>query len=137
MVLIIIPRRIFGKTEPWLIKEKLEILQQEMLFDKDIASDPNRMRALQLSAIRLELSGNKLVLKKAADHLDRADASMLLGQLQEQFEKYSDAELSYNDAIAAYNQVLAMEPEHPEIVGRKFKTVEALAQVRRIAQLPG
>jgi len=139
LLLVNIPRRIFGKTEPWLVKEKLEILQQEMALDQQIASSANQSRAEQLATIRQELTGNKLILKKAADHLDRADAFMKLGQLQERLENFSDAELSYNDAVASYNQVLLFEPDHTEIVGRKFKTVEAISQLRRrmTADKPG
>ena len=128
-VLIMLPF-VFGRQRPWLVKEKVEGLQLEVKADQN-ASSRIIERESQMADIRRQLASNRLALKRAADHIDRADAYWKLGDLFGEFGKYDEAKESYNSAVGAYNDALALEPDNRIAIANKFNTVEALNTLER------
>ncbi len=115
----------------WLIKEKVEILQQSVSLKRAVTQVVPGQFDDELRQIHKELADKKLILKIDLDHLDRADALKKLAELEENLEKSSDAEQTYEECIKSYNRVLELNPSNQAAIGSKFKAVEAHSELRR------
>ncbi len=113
------------RRRPWRIKAKVDEL---------VWSAPTR-NLLELQAgiknVLEELLSEKLILKDALDHNDRADCYRLLGELQTNLMQFYDAEKNYRAAIDCYNDALRLEPDNQIAISNKFKTVEAISDLQR------
>jgi hypothetical protein len=132
LVLITIPSLFSRRTRPWLVKEKIEILEREL--SNKIASVPRHSQEevqSKVAEIRQELATAFLQLKKPEDHIDRGDAFQKLGDLELELSGFERAETNYNEAIHAYNRALEMDPNNQPAIAHKFKTVESLGELKR------
>lgn len=129
--LFVLLKQIYGKQLPWLVKEKVEILQAE--FDsKNAVSIDNEERVRRIQSIKEELEGQNLQLNNPLDFIDYADALWKLGSLQAFGAEYEDAKTSYLKAIQAYNSALKIDPKNGTAIKNKFKTVESLCELERL-----
>ncbi|MBS1954873.1 MAG: hypothetical protein JST89_11845 [Cyanobacteria bacterium SZAS-4] len=82
-------------------------------------------------SILQELVSENLVLENAADHNERAHAYRLLGDLRVKQMNFADAEKHYQAAIDSYNDALNLEADNRTAISNKFKTVEAMEELKR------
>lgn len=131
VMLVMVPVHLFGRKRAWLVKEKLEILKQEMTVDSDPSRSKTQDRESRMAEIRRELAENRLNLKTANDHIDRGDAFWKLGDLYSELSKLDDAEESYDCAVNSYNDALQIDPDNRTAIANKFKMVEAVSELKR------
>jgi hypothetical protein len=122
--------RVFSRKEPWLVKEMVETLESEVRVAKSTAAVVPDVDS-KLKEIENELAKNRLKLRTPEDHIDRGDACWKLGDLQAELSKSNDAEESYNHAVESFNDALRIDPANRVAIANKFKTVEALGQLKR------
>jgi tetratricopeptide (TPR) repeat protein len=113
------------RRKAWRVKEKVEELT--------LAAPRSNLLTVQakIKRILVDLSPERLTLRSAADHIDRADAFWKLGDLQMELMQFVDSESCYRAAIDAYNDALKLEPNNRIAISNKFNTVECLNQLAR------
>jgi hypothetical protein len=130
----IVPKIVFGKKRPWLVKEQVQILEAEMELNNVLSfakKEEKIERSERIKAIKCELENGNLQLNTEFDNIDHADAFWKLGTLQIQDGQLAEAKISYKQAIDSYNKALINNPKNGIAQKNKFKTVESLNDLER------